>query len=372
MKTNSRNLSHILSLTIVVAVALWMASGLLGNDPEASAITATETASAEDAIQQVRVQQFDATEVAREVVVSGRTEPNRMVEVRAETDGTVISINAERGAIVAAGAPLLTLDIRDRNARLAEAAALVAQRELEYKATQNLRGQQFTTEVQIADVNARLESAKATHEKIKLEIRNTVISAPFDGVVQERSVEIGDFVRIGDTVLELVDLDPLIISGEVNEREISELIAGGGGIANLSNGSQLTGTIRYLAPVADTSTRSFNVELAVPNPDNTIRAGLTSDIHLYADVIKVHTLSAGLLSLADDGTIGVKIVDNQDTVRFYPVEIAGTSTEGTQVTGLPDSIRLITVGQGFVTEGQKVNPVTVSSPESAASYERAD
>jgi multidrug efflux system membrane fusion protein len=127
-----------------------------------------------------------------------------------------------------------------------------------------------------------------------------------------------------------------------------------------------------VAPVADPSTRTFKVELAVPNPDNTIRAGLTSDIHLYADVVQVHTLSAGLLSLADDGTIGVKIVDNTDAVRFYPVEIAGSSPEGTHVTGLPNSIRLITVGQGFVTAGQKVNPVTVSSPESAASYERAD
>jgi multidrug efflux system membrane fusion protein len=79
-----------------------------------------------------------------------------------------------------------------------------------------------------------------------------------------------------------------------------------------------------------------------------------------------------LLSLADDGTVGVKVVDNDERVKFYPVELAGSTPEGMQVTGLPDDIRLITVGQGFVTEGQRVDAVTVSSPEGAAAYERAD
>jgi membrane fusion protein, multidrug efflux system len=371
MKITSRNLPHVLSWTIVVAVILWMATGL-GRDPEASSIETAAAKAQSNTIQQVRVQQFNATETTREILVSGRTDPNRTVEVRAETDGTVVSISAERGEVIKEGSLLLTLDIRDRNSQLSEAAALVAQRELELKAIENLLGRKFTTEVEIADARAQLESARASYEKIQLEISNTRITSPFDAVVQERTVEIGDFVRTGDAVAELVDLDPLIVSGEVNEREVSELGVGSQGSTKLVGGIELAGTIRYLAPVADPNTRSFKVELAVPNPDNSVRAGQTAEMRLYADRIRVHTLSAALLTLADDGTVGVKVVDNNDEARFYPIEIVGSSPDGMQVTGLPDSIRLITVGQGFVTEGQKVNPVMVSSPESAAAYERAD
>lgn len=370
MNNKPRNYPVLLSLAIAIGVALWMASGLFGNDPEAS-VSGTP-ANARDEIVQVRVQEFTSLETTREVRISGRTEPNRVVEVRAEAEGSVVAIGAERGGTVTEGAMLLTLDLRDRNAQLAEAAALVAQRELEFKAIQDLRKRNFTTEVQIADASAQLESARARHERIKLDIANTSVRAPFDAVLQERNAEVGDFVRTGDTVAELVDLDPLIVVGEVNEREISELTVGSKGTATLVDGSEVSGEVRYLAAVADASTRSFVVELAVPNPGNAVRAGQTAEIRLFADRIRVHTLSAALLTLADDGTVGVKVVDNDSRARFYPVEIAGSSPEGMQVTGLPDKIRLITVGQGFVTEGQRVNAVTVSSPESAAAYERAN
>jgi multidrug efflux system membrane fusion protein len=355
---------------IVVAVSLWMLSGI-GSEPTADAITATRAAST-NTLQQVRVQAMQAREITREILISGRTEPNRLVQIKAETDGRVNAIRAERGETVADGAALLTLDVRDRNARLAEAQALVEQREMQFRAIEDLRGQQFTTDIQIAEARAQLESAKASRERIDLEIRNTTIKAPFAGLLQERLVEIGDFVRVGDTVAEIVDLDPLIVAGEINEREVADLSVGSEGTVKLVDGSALAGRIRYLAPVADAATRSFLVEVAVPNANAAVRAGLSAELKLYANAIRVHTVSAAMLSLADDGTVGVKVADSADTVRFYPVEIVGNTAEGTHVTGLPESIRLITVGQGFVTEGQKVIPVQVSSPESAAAYERAD
>src|SRR5690606_27179036 len=129
---------------------------------------------------------------------------------------------------------------------------------------------------------------------------------------------------------------------------------GGEGSAVLVDGSEVTGKVRYISRVADQATRTFSVELAVPNPDSAIRAGVTAQLRLFAAAVRVHTLSSALLSLADDGTVGVKVVDDRDIVRFYPVQIVGSTQEGLHVTGLPERIRLITVGQGFVTEGQQV------------------
>lgn len=372
MSTSGKKLPLLLSAGITLAVVLWMASGMFSDD-EGAGTGATAETTAVTGLQQVRIEQLDATAITREIVVSGRTEPNRVLELRAEAEGTVQRLGNERGTAVKAGAMLAQLDIRDRNARLSEAEALVAQRELEYSGVQNLHQKQFTTDVQIAEAKSRLESAKAAAERIKLEISNTTIHAPYDAVLQERSIEIGDFVRIGDSVAELVDLDPLIVTGEVNEREVADMVVGGKGVAVLVDGTRLEGEVRYLAPKAEDSTRTFQVELAIPNPDHSIRAGMTAELRLFADTVRVHQISAALLTLADDGTVGAKVVDNTDTVRFYPVQIIGSSADGRQqVSGLPDSIRLITVGQGFVTDGQKVEPVTMATREGATAYERAD
>jgi membrane fusion protein, multidrug efflux system len=356
MNTSSKRFPIVLSAAISLAVVLWMVSGVFSNS-ESSTPDETATTPASTRAQQVRIQQLQATEITREIIISGRTEPNRMIEVRSEAEGTVKQLGSARGEPVASGTTIAKLDMRDRIAQLNEAQALVAQRDLELRGVENLHAQRFTTEVQVAEAKARLESARAGVEHIELEIRDTTIAAPFDAILQERDIEIGDFVRVGDVVAELVDLDPLLIVGEINEREVSEMAVGSKGIAVLVDGTRLEGEVRYLAPNADAGTRTFKVELAVPNPDNVIRAGLTAELRLFADKIRVHNISAALLTLADDGTIGAKVVDNTDTVQFYPVEIVGNSDDGMQVTGLPDSVRLITVGQGFVTVGQKVDAV---------------
>jgi multidrug efflux system membrane fusion protein len=364
MDSKHRKLPAFVAVGIIVVVAFWMLSGL-GSEPAAIETAPATSSGLATGLPQVRVSMHTAQEISREVLVNGRTEPDRRVELRTEAEGRVNRILVGRAQAVASGELLFALDSRDREARLAQATSLVNQREIEYAAIQNLRGQQFTTEVQAAEALAQLESARAVRESMQLEMANTTIEAPFDGVVQERQIEIGDFVRVGDSLAEFVDLDPIIVTGNVNEREISHIKVGGSGSAILVDGSEVQGSVRYISRVADAATRTFLVELAVPNPDNAIRAGSTARLRLFADSVRVHTLSSALLSLADDGTVGVKVVDDRSIVRFYPVQIVGSTQEGLHVTGLPDSIRLITVGQGFVQEGQQVEAQTIAGLEGA-------
>jgi multidrug efflux system membrane fusion protein len=104
------------------------------------------------------------------------------------------------------------------------------------------------------------------------------------------------------------------------------------------------------------STRTFAVELEVPNPDGTLPAGVTAEIQITGGTAMAHKISPSLLSLETDGTIGVKTLDDQDQVVFHPVEIARSQTDGIWVTGLPETARIITVGQGYVLAGQMVEP----------------
>jgi membrane fusion protein, multidrug efflux system len=356
MDRNNRKLPVYLAIAIVVGVSIWMLTGL-GSEP-VQRETATSSQNAAPGLPGVRTQTLRAQDVSREIRVTGRTEANRILELRAETDGMVVHIDAERGASVAEGATIVRLDLRDREARLRESKALVNQREIEHQAISNLRGQQFTTDIQIAEALASLEAARSALQRIEIELDQTRIKAPFAGVIQERNVEIGDFVRVGDTVGQLVDMDPIIVIGEINEREIAHVRVGSLGRTTLVDGTQLEGNIRYISRVANDATRTFKVELAIANPDNAVRAGLTAELRLFADTVRVHTLSSAMLSLADDGTVGVKVVEN-NRARFFPVQIVGSSLDGMHVTGLPESIELITVGQGFVTDGQEVRTSNV-------------
>ncbi len=371
MESTKRKSSIYLASLIALVVALWMLSGLFSREEiELSSVLNNTPGSGINNPMRVRVQELQMTQTIHEIVVSGKTEANRFIELRAETDGLVTELGIERGAKVDTGGFIGKLDIRDRQARLSQAEALVDQRQFEHDALQSLNSQQFTSEVQIAEALARLEGAKASRETIILEINQTTLSAPFAGVIQDRLIELGDFVRSGDVVAYLVDMDPLIITGDVNEQNIGDLKIGGTGFSHLVTGEDVSGLIRYISPVADDSTRTFRVELAVPNPDSSIRVGLTAELRLSSGTLNVHSLSPSLLTLADDGAVGVKTVDSNNRVKFYPVEIVDSSVDGILVTGLPDTIQLITVGQGFVVEGQIVEPVLESSLLDSSANER--
>lgn len=366
--SSSRRNSLLIAAAIAIGLAVWIGSGLGGSAPR---VTNEDDAESVPRMR-VTVRQSNARQMQRTIAVSAHTEPDRAIELKAETEGRVVSIGAERGALLAEGQTVVELDLRDREARLAETEALIRQRALEFEAAERLREQGFIPEAEFAAAESLLVAARAARERITLDIRRTRITAPFDAVVHDRLVEIGDYVAIGDSIAQLVDTDPLIVVGNVNQRNIGGLEIGGTGLARLAGQGEVEGTIRYLAPVANESTRSFAIELAVPNPDRGLRVGTSAELILGGEHMTAHAISSGLLILSDDEKIGVMTVDETDRARFMAVELAGSTENGVLVTGLPARVTLITVGQGFVTDGQAVVPVEESPALKQAQNERTD
>jgi membrane fusion protein, multidrug efflux system len=363
--TNRRN-SILIAAAITIALAGWMLSGL-GNGPGE---TPQRAGGQNSTAMSVTVRTSVAETMPRQIVASARTEPDRVVEVKAETDGRVVAIGIERGAFIRQGSSIVELSMRDRAARLAETEALIRQRELEYESDVKLRDERFVSAAALAASEAQLVAARSARERILLDIEHTKIVAPFDGVIYDRMVEIGDYVGIGDPIAQLVDTDPLIVVGNLNESDIGSFQVGAKGTATILGGREIEGRVRYLAPVADESTRSFRIELAVPNPDRSLTVGTSANLILDAEEISAHVLSPALLSLADDGTVGVETVDSSNRVRFFPVELAGPVGNSVLVTGLPAEVRIITVGQGFVNDGQTVNVVDEGQVETGRGDER--
>jgi multidrug efflux system membrane fusion protein len=102
-------------------------------------------------------------------------------------------------------------------------------------------------------------------------------------------------------------------------------------------------------------------EVTLPNPDYQIRAGLTAAVDLPGETLSAHLVSPSLFTLNDAGVLGLRTIDPENRVQFYPVAILEDSPDGAWVTGLPESVRLITIGHEFVSEGQIVEARTAAA-----------
>jgi multidrug efflux system membrane fusion protein len=355
--------SILLALLIAVGLVLWMASGYLWPGEARDGTASTSEAGAEAVAVQVRQQA--AQDVTRYLVNNGQAEADRVVTVKAQTAGAVAEVVAEEGARVTAGEELVRIAMEDRQARLAEAKALVGQRETEFQAARSLGSSGFQARARVEEAEAALESARARLARIREDIRHTVVRAPFAGVLEERRVAEGDFLDVGSPVAVVADLDPLIVAVHIAQQRIGEVAKGGPASVRLAGGRTAEGTVRYVARTADESTRTFRVEVAVPNPDGAIPAGLSAEVRLPVGEARAHFVSPALLTLNDEGVLGVKSVDGDNRVRFHPVELVRSQPEGVWVSGLPDTARLITVGQGFAREGEVVRPVDGGRPAPA-------
>ncbi len=356
--------SWLISAAIAALVAAWLVSGQFGGaEPET---TAAEGAAPEaPARSSVRVRTQSAEEIERMIVVNGNTAPARIVTLAAETDGRIVTTGTDRGQNAEAGAVVVRLDERDRSARLAQARATLKQREVEFEARNKLKSSSYVSEAQLQEAVAALEAAKTELKRAELDLEFMTIRAPFDGALADRSVEIGDFVSRGDPVATYVDNRTIIVSANLSEFDAGYVAVGQTAEATLATGETVHGTIRYVAPVADAATRTFEVELEVDNADGTLRAGGTAELRIPAETILAHRVSPSLLTLDDAGNVGLKIVDQQGRVDFVVADIAQANGDGVWVAGLPSTATIITVGQGFVASGSLVDAVPESAVKTA-------
>jgi multidrug efflux system membrane fusion protein len=338
--------------TIALIVVAWIATGVFngGYKPES-----TDAASA-STLPRVQVTTLNAQLRAASVTVRGRTQALHAVDIRAEVDGVVAAIRAEKGQKVKAGDVVCEIKLNDRGAKMAQANAMVAQTAKEQQVAAQLFKEGFRSKTQMAQAEAAYAAARAQAQAAGVALGNTKIRAPFDGYVDDRYVEVGDYMKVGDRCALVIAPEPFLAVGSVSEQEVGALREGNPAIASLVTGEKVQGKVRFVADRAAQTTRTFRVEVELPNRDNRLRDGVSAEISIPVKQIKAHHLSPGVLVLDDSGVVGVRIVQN-GVVHFVPVQIISDSPEGMWVAGLPEHVRVITVGQEFVSNGQRVQAI---------------
>lgn len=366
------NRSVIIATIIAVGVTGWIVSGQFGTSDADAPVADANTLPADDPnseiaealrpksrdLVQVEVAMSIGEQQAQHFVVRGTTQAFRTVEIKAETPGRVSEVLVDRGDRVKKGDVLLKFAIKDRKAQLSEAQALVRQRQIEYDAAKSLNKKGFSAKTTLAGTQALLDSAKAQAEAVRILLDDLIIKAPFDGIIETRDAELGEFIKDGILVATLVEENPVLIVSQISELYVNKIHIGDKGDAKLVTGEAVSGTISFIGKTADSATRTFRVELLVENDDYRLRSGVTAETTFTSDTVLSHLISPAIFTLNEAGILGVRSVDDQDIVHFHPVHVLSDSNAGAWVTGLPAKIRLIKVGQEFVKNGEKVLPQT--------------
>jgi multidrug efflux system membrane fusion protein len=338
---------------ITLFVALYIASGAI---TDGAARHADSTAPKTTEMPSVQVQRLVAQHRDASITVRGRTEALHSVDVKAQVDGVVQALHFKEGDFVKSGQVLCELQVNDRAAKLDQARAQVAETEQKYKANIALAKDGYLARTLLAESATALDAARASERAAELDLANTQIRAPFDGRVDNRYVNAGDLLHNGDKCALLIAPEPFLAIGMVSEHDVGSIKPGDPASATLVTGENVQGQVRFVANSADTATRTFRIEIELPNPNGNLRDGVSADIRIPVRNVEATKISPGILVLSDSGVIGVRTVEN-GIVRFNPVQIVSDSPEGMWVTGLSNAVEVITVGQEFVSEGSHVKAV---------------
>lgn len=358
-----------IAVAISLALLLWLLSG---NTDDAvtevaqptSTTPATNTATPKPI--NVVTRHSTAQPIHEEVVLNGHTTPARAVDVRVETAGRVAAIALAEGSQVNTGDTLIQIAMNTRKIERTQARALVEQRELEYNAAVSLAKRNLQAKTKVAQAKSNLATARTQLAKIAEDIANTRVRAPFDGIFSEQLVEVGSYVTAGQTIARVLQTNPLLAVANLVEKDVTKIRLGQNAIAILRSGVELSGNVRYIANEADDKTRTFRVEIAIPNANYAVRAGMSAELRIPVSVQQAHRVPTSLLSLDAKNRLGIKTVDTKQQVVFNPIAVLKTVGDDLWVTGLPAHANIIVVGHGFVQAGDKVNPTDENQPPAKA------
>ena len=325
-------------------------------------------------LQSVRTSTYIAKPMAIEVPLRGRTQAKASVGAVAETAGVVDTVHVTKGQNVAVGDLLCTLDQGTRAAAVAQAEAgleqanaSLAQAQSDFDTNAELREKGLAApntarqlEVALSSAKASISAAQAALDNAQAELDRTEIRAKVAGVVQDPLVSAGAMLAMGQPCATIVQLDPMVFIGQVPEARIALARLGLDAVIKTITGQDVAGKVTFISSTADPATRSFPVEIEVPNAGGAIRDGITATATVNMGSAPAHLVPQSVLTLNDDGVLGVSIVTD-GIVKFVPVQIASDTRDGVWVLGLPTSADVITVGQEYVKDGQAVEATNVTA-----------
>ena len=363
---------RVTAIVVLVISAAWVVTGefsavgseeLKGEHSEAEGeVVATDTGPTLRTVAAVVPSFIDYARVIR---ISGATEADKQAVLAARSSGIVQELGAKQGEDVAANAPVLRLEGPDVEAGVATAEAALEQANERMTVGQKLFDKGSLSETELTSRRAAKSAAEAGLSQAIAAQDRLLLKAPFAGTVDSVDVELGEWVQAGTPIASILSLDPIVVKAEVSERDIAFVVNGSKAKVKLVDGVEHEGTIRHVARQADAKTRTFTVEVTVPNPDHKIPSGMTAEVRMFTTPQPAVLVPRSIITLNEDGIIGLRVIGADNKAAFAPVTVIDDGADGMMVTGVPKDLKVIVAGQDLVSDGDSVT-VTELTPEQAA------
>jgi len=354
-------LHKIAAVAVLIGVSAWVATGEFSsvgsaqNEAPPAAADAAEPAKAP--LRTVAVITPPRITHARAIRISGHTEAEKRVTLATRVMGVIESLPVKQGQRVERGDMVMRLDAKDKEAAVRMSESVVTQRQAEADAAERLVGGGNAPKLQADQARAALSTAQSMLEGAKAELAQYEIYAPFNGLIDRVPVQRGSAILAGAEVATLINLDPLLAVGEVSERDLKFLKIGNEADIRLVDGTVVKGTLRYISRDASPATRTFRIEVSIPNENKSLPAGMTAEMTLLADPTDSVILPRSVVTLSADGDLGIRAVDKDNKIVFFPIDLVDDTATGLVLAGIPADARVIVAGQDLVTEGDEVKPV---------------
>ena len=337
---------------LVLVIVGWMGSGFIFPSEDTDTIVAREdpkpvAVAVETSVAEVVTQFYQA---------EGQALPDRDTMMRAETSGDIAEVLVRKGQDVSAGDIIARFDPTSNQADANRVAEDLASAERELQNARQLLERGVATTDRVVEARASLADVQAQVTAVEQAADSLTITAPFDGRIETLDLDEGEFVSAGTEVGRLVDITPLTVAIQVPQQSLTRLSVGQPATVRFITGEERTGIVTFVGTSAAAETRTFLAEIEVENDDGAIPAGISAEVIIPTGEVTAHFLSPSIVSLNTEGDLGVKTVNGDNVVDFYEIQIVKAQIDGIWVVGLPESVDIITVGQGFVSATETVAP----------------
>ena len=357
-----KNRSVIVASLIAVLSLLWVMSGTDNSGHEGDA----ETSEVEKAVPLVKVavEQRQATKTWHWFEGSGDVEPKRAVDVLSGLEGRIVAINTEEGQTVAKDTVLIELTPKHIPQQRLLAKARVEQAKLEYQAAKRLAAKGLQNQLKVAEAKSALASAEADLAGAEVAVSELKLRAPFEAVVQTIDVELGDLIRVGERGVRLVQMDQMIATVSVMADVAAQLQPGLEVTVSDRRNNSFKASLKYVSTEPDKQSRMYRVE-ATLQPGAAVVIGQPVSLRIPLKEVTAHKVPTALLWLNAEGEMGVRGLDSNNVVTFYPAKFLRSEGGDVWLTELPETLTLIVGGHGLVRTGSTAEPIASNNAQSA-------
>ena len=307
----------------------------------------------------VRIKQVNLESLSIQSTYVGYLLPNKRVLMRSEIDGVIEKIDFEEGDEITKGKRLVDISTKEHRLKLKIAITNSNLADINIKRDEKLASQNLISNAQLDQTRTRAESASLNKELAEISLNKSLISSPLKGTIKTRHIKVGEFVRKGDKLVEILDIDKILVKVNIPEQEILSIQVGQNVEVALYIMEKKTflGRVKNIGLEADSSNRTFPVEILVDNKERQLRAGMlarttfTKNVDQDQIVIPRHTVLE-----RDQGRVVYVFEDGKAFRRDITIGLS-QQDQVQVVQGLNKGELIVVEGHTKLTDGEEVNVV---------------